>query len=381
MRKIAVVTGSRAEYGYLKPLMNEIKKANDLRLITVATGMHLLSKYGNSISIVEKDYPDVNKVRMKLNGDTPNHMTLYLANGIKNLSCFFEKIQPDIVVALGDRSEAFAAAIASVYLNITFAHINGGDVSGTTLDESLRHSITKLAHIHIAHTKENAKRIEKMGEEKKRIFVTGALTLDTIYQSNIPNKKLLFEKYDLDQLAKTFLVVHHPITTIKDKGIKEFKELLYSLDKLKIQTVLIYPNCDAGSNAFINLIKKFERKKYIYSFKNLEHLDYLGFMKNCDLMLGNSSSGIIEAPTFKIPVLNIGNRQQRRGKSDNIIDVIPNKKEILIAIDYALNNKKFHNRIKNCTNKFGDGKASKRIVKIFKEISLSEEFIQKQITY
>jgi len=381
MRKIAVVTGTRAEYGYLKPLMREIQKDKQLHLIPVATGMHFLPQYGNSYKIVEKDFPDAVNVPMHLSGDTSKDMANYLADGINNLAAFFEKTKPDIVTALGDRSEAFAAAISSAYLNIAFAHISGGDVSGTTIDESIRHAITKLAHIHLVHTKTNAERVKKMGEEQRRIYVTGALTLDSIHQLHLMNRKEIFEKHDLEPRAKTFLVVHHPITTIKDRGFSQLQELFYALDELKTQTIIVYPNCDAGSQNFIDLIKKNERKKYIHTFRNLEHLDYLSFIKNCDVMLGNSSSGIIEASSFKIPVINIGSRQQGRERSDNIIDVEPDKNKIIKAVDFSLNNIKFQNKLKNCVNKFGDGKSSKRIVKIFKEIEISEKLIQKQITY
>jgi len=381
MRKIAVVTGTRAEYGYLKPLMMELKKDREFVLIPVITGMHLLTQHGNTYKIVEKDFPNSVKIPMQLKGNTPLDMVHYLSNGIKNLTDFFEKVKPDIVTALGDRSEAFAAALASVYLNIPFAHINGGDVSGTTIDESIRHAITKFAHIHLVHTKTNADRIKKMGEEKNRIFITGALTIDAIKQTSLMNRKEIFKKYSLDPYVKTFLVVHHPITTLKDRGFSQIKELFEALDEIKTQTVLIYPNCDPGSAKFIDLIEKYKNKPYMHVFENLEHIDYLSFMKNCDLMLGNSSSGIIEAPFFKIPVLNIGTRQQGRERSDNIVDVEAEKKAILKAIDFALNDKKFQIKLKNCVNKFGDGKAAEKIVKILKEIPLNEDLIKKQITY
>lgn len=381
MKKIAVVTGTRAEYGYLKPLMMEIKKDKDLVLIPIITGMHLLPQHGDSYKIVETDFPNSVKIPMPLDGNTSKDMAHYLSRGIKNLTNFFEKTKPDIVTALGDRSEAFSAALASVYLNIPFAHINGGDVSGTTIDESIRHAITKISHIHLVHTKTNAERVKKMGEEKNRIFITGALTLDAIHHTKIMNRKDIFKKYNLDPYITTFLVVHHPITTLKDKGFSQFEELSLALDEKKTQTVLIYPNCDAGSQNFIDFIEKYKKKTYINTFKNLEHIDYLSFMKNCDVMLGNSSSGIIEAPTFRIPVINIGSRQQGRERSDNIIDVKPDKEEILKTIDFALNDKKFQTKLKKCKNKFGDGKASSRITKIFKDIEISEKLIQKQITY
>ncbi len=381
MRKIAVVTGTRAEYGYLKPLMEEIKKDTNLELIPIVTGMHLMPEYGYSYKIIKKDFSESVKISMQLEGDSPKDMANYLSNGIKNLSEYFNKILPDIVVGLGDRSEALAAALASLYLNIVFAHINGGDVSGTTIDESIRHAITKIAHIHLAHTKQNAKRIEKMGEERKRIFITGALTLDTILKTKSKSKNELFKKYKLEPNKTTFLVSQHPITTLKDRGLSQIKELFLALDELKNQTIIIYPNIDAGSKQFIDLIKIYERKKFIYSFKNLTHEDYLGFMKYADLMIGNSSSGIIEGPSFKIPVINIGSRQQGRERSENIIDIKPIKNEILKAINFSLTNKNFRAKLNNCKNKFGDGKASKRITKILKEIKIDEKIIQKQITY
>jgi len=381
MRKIAVITGTRAEYGYLKPLMNEIEKDPDLELMPMITGMHLLPEYGNTHTLVESDFPKSVKIKMSLEGDSPRDMANYLSTGIKNLSDYFDKNPPDITTALGDRSEALATALTSLYLNIPFAHINGGDVTGTTIDESIRHAITKIAHIHLVHNQNNAERIEKMGEEKKRIFVAGALTLDAILNLEIPAKNDLFKKYNLNPNKKTYLVVQHPITTIEDRGFSQMDELLLALDELKEQTILIYPNCDAGSKNFIDLIKKYEGKDYLHIFKNLSHLDYLGFMKFSDLMIGNSSSGIIEAPSFKIPVINIGTRQQGRERAENIIDIEPEKNIILKTIDYSLCDINFQNKVQNCENKFGDGKAASRIIKILKEIKIDDKLMQKQITY
>ena len=212
MRKIAVVTGTRAEYGYLKPLMKAIDEEKNLQLIPIITGMHLLKDFGNSYKIVEKDFKKSVKIPMPLKGDSLKDMANYLSDGVKNFTNYFSKNPPDIVVVLGDRSESLAAALSCMYLNIPLAHINGGDVSGGTIDESIRHMITKIAHIHFVHTKENAERIEKMGEDKKRIFVTGALTLDTIMQKKLSDKNKIFNKYNLNPEKTTFLVVQHPIT-------------------------------------------------------------------------------------------------------------------------------------------------------------------------
>lgn len=381
MRTIAVVTGTRAEYGYLKPLMHAIQQDKTLRLLPIITGMHLLSSFGNTSGIVQKEFPTAKKIKMTYEGDQLKHMALYLASGITSFTSFFSKNRPDILVVLGDRSESLAAALSALYLNIPIAHINGGDVSGTTIDESIRHAITKISHIHLVHTKENATRVEKMGEEKKRIFVTGALTLDTIIHTALPSKETLFTKYHLDPGKTTFLVVQHPLTTIKDRGYSHFKELLQALDTLKEQTILLYPNCDAGGKKFITLITNSAKKPYLHAFKNLPHEDYLGIMKSADIMIGNSSSGIIEAPSFKIPVINIGSRQQGRGRSANIIDVPPEKNKILDAIHYSLHDKQFKRKVHSCKNQFGDGSAAQRMITILKELPLNETLIQKQITY
>lgn len=381
MRKIAVVTGTRAEYGYLKPLMSAIEKDNDLELIPIITGMHLLPNFGDTYKLVEKDFPKPVKIPMTLDGDTTKDMSLYLSSGIHNFANYFNKNPPDILVVLGDRSESLAAALAALYLNIPIAHINGGDVTGTTIDESIRHAITKIAHIHLVHTQENADRIKKMGEEKKRIYVTGALTLDTILHTDLRSKDKIFKKYRLNPDKTTFFVIQHPITTLKDKGYHQMEELFIALGVLKEQTIVIYPNCDAGGKKFIDLIEKYEGKNYLYVFKSLPHEDYLSLMKSSDVMIGNSSSGIIEAPSFKIPVINLGSRQQGRERTGNIIDVKSEKNEILKSIDFALTNKDFLTKVKKCTNKFGDGKASERIIKTLKELKIDDKLIQKQITY
>ena len=193
MRKLAVVTGTRAEYGYLKPLMKAIDDDSDLELIPIITGMHLLSDFGNTYKLVENDFPRSVKIPMSLKGDGLEDMANYLASGVKNFAEYFNEKRPDILIVLGDRSESLAAALTAMYLNIPIAHINGGDVSGGNIDESIRHAITKIAHIHLAHTKENADRIEKMGEEKKRIFVTGALTLDTLLNRSLQSKDRIYK--------------------------------------------------------------------------------------------------------------------------------------------------------------------------------------------
>ena len=381
MRTIAVVTGTRADYSYLKPLMDEIQKDKSLHLLTIITGMHLLAKYGDTFKLVEREFPSSVKIEMPLDGDQLIDMASYLSVGIKNFSDFLNVNSPDILLVLGDRTESLAAALAAVYLNIPLAHVNGGDVSGTTIDESIRHVITKLAHIHFAHTKENAKRIIKMGENPNRVFVTGALTIDAIYQIIKVTKKDIFNAYNLNPLKKTILAVQHPITTLKDRGYSQMEELVEALDELNYQTLMIYPNCDAGGNKFIELIEKYKDNRNFHIIKNMPHSDYVNIMSHVDLMIGNSSSGIIESPSFNIPVINLGSRQQGRERSENILDVFPDKNKIIESIDFVFNDSIFKDKVKSCKNIFGDGTASKKIVNILKNIKLDETFIQKQIYY
>jgi len=381
MRKIAIVTGTRAEYGPLRPLMMAVKNDADLKLIPIVTGMHLLPKYGNTYHLVEKDFSNIVKIPMPLKGDTLQYMAFYLSAGVKNFASYLSKNRPDIIVITGDRSEQLAAALAAFYLNIPIAHINGGDVSGGMIDESIRHAITKIAHIHLAHTRKNAERIKKMGEDTWRIHITGTLAIEAIQEMKMKSKKELFVAYHLDPDSITFLVVQHPITTLKDQGYEQFHQVMNALDNLKEQTILIYPNCDAGSRKFITLIKKYENRPYLHIFKNIPHDDYIGFMKYVDVMLGNSSSGIIEAPTLKTPVINIGSRQQGRDQSNNVITIIPKKEKIIATIYFELNNTVFKEKVKNCINKYGKGNASHKIVKILKTIKIDDTLIRKQISY
>ncbi len=381
MKKIAVITGSRSEYGPLKILMDAIEKDDELELLSIVTGMHTLSNYGNTYKIVKSDFPKSVIIPMSLEGDRLLDMVNYLTSGIANLAEYFFKKKPDIVVVAGDRSEALAASLAALYLNIVIAHINGGDVSGGIIDESIRHAITKIAHIHLAHNKLNAERIRKMGEEKDRIYITGALAVESILKQIIKPKKEIFKKYNLNTNKTTFLIVQHPISILKDRGYSQMNELFLAIDELKEQTILIYPNCDAGSRELIKLINNYEKKEYIHVFRNLPNIDYLSLMKAVDVMIGNSSSGYIEAPTFKIPVINIGNRQRGREKSDNILNVEPKKEKILDAINFIFTNKTYQNKVKNCVNKSGGANASQNIIRVLKNVKIDENFLQKQITY
>jgi len=381
MRKIAVMTGTRAEYGNLKPLLKAINKHPRLDLALIVTAMHLSKEFGYTIKEIRKDGFRVDtKVEMLHAEDTGAAMAESIGKCVIRMVGVLEQIKPDILLLLGDRAEMLAGAVAAAYMGIPIAHLHGGDVS-SSVDESVRHAITKLAHIHFPATRGSANRIIKMGEDPSRIFVVGALTMDTILNEKLPKRAELSKKYGFDLSKPILLVLQHPIVTEADEAAGQMKETLDAIVELKHQTILIYPNADAGGRRMIKVIKKYEKYPFIESFKSIPYADYLGLMRVASVMVGNSSSGIIEAPAFRLPVVNIGTRQKGRERSTNVIDVGYNRREIVKAVKKALHDRKFRAKVKKCKNPYGDGKASQRIVKELSKIKITPELLQKRITY
>lgn len=381
MRKIAVITGTRAEYGILKPVMKTIKAHPSLDLSVIATGMHLSREFGYTIKEIEKDGLKIDaKVRILHGEDTGAAMVASIGKCVQKMAAVLGKINPNILLLLGDRGEMLAGAITAAYMNIPIAHLHGGEVSGS-VDESARHAITKLAHIHFPATEESAKRIIKMGEGPSKVFVVGAPGLDTILNEELPAPRELSKKYNLDPSQPLLLVLQHSVVTEADEAPKQIRETLDAIVELGFQTALIYPNADAGGRRMIEVIRKYEKYPFIKTFKSISHKEYLGLMKMASVMVGNSSSGIIEAPSFHLSVVNIGTRQIGRQRAENVLDVGYKKEEIKAAIKKALFDKDFMKKVKMCKNPYGDGKASQRIVKVLSKIKLTPGLLQKKITY
>jgi len=382
MRKIAVVTGTRAEYGILKPVLKAIKTHPRLNLALIVTGMHLSKEFGYTIKEIRKDGFKIDaKVEMLHGEDTGAAMAKSIGKCIEKMTEALKRIKPDFLVLLGDRGEMLAGAVAASYMNIPIAHLHGGEASGS-VDDSVRHAITKLAHIHFPATRESANRIIKMGEDPSRIFIVGAPALDTILNERLPKPADLSKKYGLDLSKPILLVLQHPVVTEADEAANQMKETLNAVVELKHQTIIIYPNADAGGRRMIKVIKKFERKySFIKSFKSILYTDYLGLMRVASVMIGNSSSGIIEAPSFHLPVVNIGTREKGRERSTNVIDVRNNKREILKAVKKALCDKQFRGKVKKCRNHYGDGKAGTRIAEMLGKIKITPQLTQKRIVY
>ena len=381
MRKIAVITGTRAEYGILKPVLNAIKEHPNLELSLIVIGMHLLEESGCTIKDIEKDGFKIEaKIEGLYNEDSGACMAKSVGQGIIKLSEVLDKIKPDILLLLGDRGEMLAGAVAAIYMNIPLAHIHGGEVSGN-VDESIRHAITKLAHIHFCATKESAERIIKMGEKPSNVFVIGAPGLDTILNTNLVEPSELAKKYNLDLSKPLLLVMQHPVTVEVEDASHQIRETLEAIYDLKYQTILIYPNADAGGRKMIEVIKEYEKYSFIKTFKSISHQDYISLMKIASVMIGNSSSGIIEAPSLGLSVVNIGSRQKGRQRAENVIDVDYNKEKIKDAIKKALYDEKFKKKARSCRNPYGNGRASLRIVEILNKIKIDKKLLQKRLIY
>ena len=382
IKKITVTTGTRGEYGILRPLLNEIKKSKKLDLCLIVAGMHLSKKFGKSIDEITKDGFKINaKVDMLPKGNTPYHMSIALGEGIIRFSKIFQKIKPDINLLLGDRDEMLASALAAYHMNILNGHIHGGDKSKGGMDEYTRHALTKISNIHFAATQKSYNNILKMGENPKFVFQSGSPGIDEVVSKKITLKKELEKKYNIKFSGNEILLVYHPVTTQVEKSGKQIINILKAVSNLKKPTIAVGPNSDAGSKEILdNLIKFSKRHEYFQFYRNLRRNDFLGLLNNIGVLVGNSSSGIIEASYFAIPVVNIGIRQQGREKGKNVIDVSDEKtKPIQDAIIAALKLKKRGNLSK--IRIYGNGNASKKIVSILEKIKLDKKLIQKQIFY
>ena len=377
-KKIFVTTGSRSEYGILRPLLHEIVASKKLELFLIVAGMHLSEKYGMTINEIKKDgFKIFATVDMIPKGDSPFFTSLALGNGIIKFSQIFHKLLPDINVILGDRTETLASSLAAYHMNIINAHIHGGDRSKAGIDEYTRHAITKISNIHFTATKKSSDRIIKMGEDSKYVFLTGSPSIDEICNQKITSKNSLEQKYNIKFQGNEILLLYHPVTT-DIKNSEEIVNILEAVVKHRKITVCIAPNSDAGNKKIFHLLETYSKKfPFIRLYKNLPRSDYLGMLKNVGVLVGNSSSGMIEASSFNTSVINVGIRQKDRERGNNVMDV---EKTSINSIYHAIDKSM---KIKNPSKVsiYGDGKASKKIVKHLENIILSKELIQKQITY
>ena len=378
-RKITVTTGSRSEYGILRPVLKKLKNNKNFQLYLLVTGTHLSKKFGYTISEIKKDgFKPYSTFNMIPSRDENYYMAKSIGEGITHFAKIFKKIKPDINLLLGDRTEMLASAIAAYHMNIPNAHIHGGDVSGN-VDEYTRHAITKISNIAFAATRKSKERIIKMGENPKFVFFTGSPSIDEIKICKISSKIDLYKKYKLKIDNNTIILLHHPLTTQILQIKSQILNILNAITKIQNQTITISPNSDSGNKIIFDNLTKYSKKfRFIQKFDSLPREDFLGLLKYGGVLVGNSSSGIIEASYIGTSVVNIGNRQQGREQTKNVVNVKNiNENTIKTSIIRALRTQK---SIKP-NYLYGDGNASKKIVDILQKIRLDDNLIEKRIYY
>jgi GDP/UDP-N,N'-diacetylbacillosamine 2-epimerase (hydrolysing) len=366
-RKICVVTGTRAEYGLLHLLIDEINKSKKLELQIIATGMHLSPEFGLTYKEIENDGFKIDKkIEMLISADTKTSISKSTGLGLIGFAQSIHELSPDILIILGDRFEILAASISAMFANLPIAHIHGGEVTAGAFDDPIRHSITKMAWWHFVANKEYKKRVIQLGETPKRVFDVGGLGVDAIKKTKLLSKDKLMDKTGINFSSKNLLITYHSVTLENNTSQKDFKVLLDVLSEIKdIYLIFTMPNADSDGRIIINMINKFVSINSDRSivFTSMGSLNYLSTLQYVDGVIGNSSSGLTEAPSFKIGSINIGDRQKGRLKAESIIDVEPTKESIKLAIDKLYGNK-FQKKLKTVKNPYGKGSAIEKIMKV-----------------
>jgi GDP/UDP-N,N'-diacetylbacillosamine 2-epimerase (hydrolysing) len=370
-RKICVVTGSRAEYGLLRLIMHEINDDPNLTLQVLVTGMHLSPIFGLTYKEIEADGFRIDfKVESLNSSDTPIGIAESMSKGLIGCAEAFSHLRPDVIVVLGDRFEIFAATAAALVAKIPVAHLHGGETTVGAFDEAFRHSITKMSHLHFVAAEEYRNRVIQLGENPKNIFLVGGLGVDGIKRSNLLEKEELEKSLDLEFQPRSLLVTFHPVTLEDETSEVQMKELLSALSNLP-DTTLIFtmPNADTGGQALIKMIENFVQKtSNAYSFISLGQQRYFSCIAQVDGVVGNSSSGLAEVPSFKKGTVNIGNRQLGRLLASSVINCEPKEGKIREALD-KLYSMDFRQSLETATNPYGEGGASSKVVEVLRDFS------------
>jgi UDP-hydrolysing UDP-N-acetyl-D-glucosamine 2-epimerase len=380
VRTIGVVTVGRSDYGIYLPILKRIRQDSDLRLHLIVAGMHLSPEFGFTVDAIQADGFAINdRVEMLLSSDTPEGAAKSMGLGTIGFSQVYARVDLDFLVVLGDRFEMHAAAIAALPFKLPVAHIHGGEITLGAIDDALRHSTTKLSHLHFVSTQEYARRVMQLGEQPWRVILSGAPSLDNLHSLELLSRHELEEEFHLELSDQPFLLVtYHPVTLALEQQESQVNELMAALDQCGLPVIFTMPNADPGHKEIQAAIKNYLAKHPSAQLvANLGTQGYFSMMKLAIAMVGNSSSGIIEAASFKLPVVNIGDRQAGRVRSPNVIDVKPNREHIFQGLQKAID-KKFRESLKAVKNPYGTGEASKIIVDSLKQVKITNELLVKR---
>lgn len=383
-RSVTVVTGTRAEYGLLRSSMEHIVGRDDLALTTIATGMHLTPQHGMTVQDIEDDGFHVSRrIHTEMVDDSGLGMAKGLGAAISGMADAFGDLDPDVVLVLGDRGEAFAAAVAAAHMNVPVAHVHGGDaMEGATIDDSIRHALTKFAHLHFPASAQSRDRLLGLGEAEWRITLVGSPALDAIRNGEYSDPASIREAFAVDPEDPLVVVVQHPVTTAPSKAGEQLATTLDAVtDHPEEPTVVVgYPNTDAGSARMVDVLERFERSADVRTFRSVPRPEYLGLLATADVLVGNSSSGIIEAPSFGLPVVDVGSRQAHRQRAANTVEVPHDVDAIRDAVGAILSGDANVDRDGPYENPYDYGETGESIAARLATVDLDEALLQKELT-
>ena len=371
-KKICIVTGSRAEYGLLYWLLKEIEASQDFELQLIVTGMHLSAEFGLTYKEIEKDFKTNKKIDIDLTLDTSLGISRSMSIAQISFAKAYNKLNPDIIILLGDRYEIFSAASAAMISKLPIAHIHGGEISEGSLDDCMRHCISKMSHLHFAATEEYRTRLIQLGENPSRVFNVGGLGIENIKRFQLLNKSEFEKSIHFKLNKKNILITFHPVTLENNTSKLHFKELLKAINDLDDTSIIFTKtNSDLNGKVINQMIDQYTKKypKKSIAFSSLGQLRYLSAMQFVDAVVGNSSSGLIEASSFKIATINIGDRQKGRIKAKSVIDCLPKKNNIKNSFK-KIYSKDFQKLLNNVKNPYDNGFSSKKIIKVLKNIKI-----------
>ncbi len=377
-RTIAVVTTSRADYGHLYWPMRDLLDNENIDLRIVALGSHLSPEFGNTIQEIEKDGFAIDaRIECLLSSDSDVGMAKTIGLATLSLADLFGRMRPHLLLLIADRYEMLAPASVALALRIPIAHIEGGEISEGAIDDAVRNALTKMSHIHFTPTYADRQRVIAMGEEEWRVHRSGAPSLDHLRRRTLLDLEQVESRLRIDLQLPTILVVYHPVTIARDT-VQEADALFAALESLPDQILFCYPNADAGSRALIERTKTFvASRKHGDVFTNLDAVTYWSLLRKVDMLVGNSSSGIMETAAFSLPTVNVGIRQQGRERPSNVLDAAPDSNSILDAIRMA-RSRDFRESLAGMVNPYGDGFASEKIVKVLTTVPISRELLMKR---
>ena len=375
-KKIVAITSSRADYSHLYWVLKLLEQDKTIDLTILCFGPHLSPEYGETWRQIKGDgFRNVKTIECLLSSDTDVGMAKSLGLAILGITDFLAELRPDLMLIIADRYEMLAPANVALTLRIPIAHIEGGDVSEGAIDDAVRNALTKMSHIHFTPTEKSKQRVLAMGEESWRAHLSGAPSLDHLFKSHIPSKEEICQHLNLDKNSKTIVVAYHPVTMYKN-SVKEQQQVFEAMEnrvnERDEQVVFCFPNADTGSHQIMAKAKKFCQQNNAQIYTNLPPQTYWGLLKHADLMIGNSSSGIMETPSLKLPTINIGIRQRGREQAVNIIDVEANAQKITLAIEKALS-PSFRQSMHNLINPYGQGDAADIIAKVLHQLEINDQ--------